>query len=130
RVSTTNAMAAGTATIATSASTPQKRLVVSSWDAWLSVRSRQDISLPIQVTGWPMARKSQSGYPAMRSASSEMKAIRTDMDIPGEVLAAVDHGGSLGRARALFPQAPEPFVDLSTGINPHSYPLFDLPATA
>jgi cobalamin biosynthetic protein CobC len=41
-----------------------------------------------------------------------------------------DHGGSLGRARALFPQAPEPWVDLSTGINPHSYPLFDLPATA
>ncbi|MBN9241570.1 MAG: threonine-phosphate decarboxylase [Mesorhizobium sp.] len=42
----------------------------------------------------------------------------------------VDHGGSLGRARALFPHAPEPFVDLSTGINPHSYPLFSLPATA
>ena len=47
-----------------------------------------------------------------------------------ETMAAVDHGGSLGRARALFPQAPQPFVDLSTGINPHSYPLFDLPATA
>ncbi|MFD2057371.1 threonine-phosphate decarboxylase CobD [Mesorhizobium calcicola] len=43
--------------------------------------------------------------------------------------AAVDHGGSLGRARALFPNASRPFVDLSTGINPHSYPLFDLPAT-
>ncbi|MER9948993.1 threonine-phosphate decarboxylase CobD [Mesorhizobium sp. M0047] len=42
---------------------------------------------------------------------------------------AVDHGGSLGRARALFPNASQPFVDLSTGINPHSYPLFDLPAT-
>lgn len=42
----------------------------------------------------------------------------------------MDHGGSLGRVRALFPHAPEPFVDLSTGINPHSYPLFDLPATA
>jgi cobalamin biosynthetic protein CobC len=42
----------------------------------------------------------------------------------------VDHGGSLARARALFPDAPEPFVDLSTGINPHSYPLFSLPATA
>lgn len=41
----------------------------------------------------------------------------------------MDHGGSLGRARALFPQAPQPFVDLSTGINPHSYPLFELPAT-
>ncbi|MBZ9773261.1 threonine-phosphate decarboxylase CobD [Mesorhizobium sp. CO1-1-8] len=43
--------------------------------------------------------------------------------------AVVDHGGSLGRARVLFPNALLPFVDLSTGINPHSYPLFDLPAT-
>lgn len=41
-----------------------------------------------------------------------------------------DHGGSLARAEALFPGAPRPWVDLSTGINPHSYPLFDLPATA
>ncbi len=41
-----------------------------------------------------------------------------------------DHGGSLGRARALFPAAPEPWIDLSTGINPHSYPLFDLPQAA
>lgn len=41
----------------------------------------------------------------------------------------MDHGGSLGRARALFPNAVLPFVDLSTGINPHSYPLFGLPAT-
>ena len=44
--------------------------------------------------------------------------------------AVADHGGSLSRARSLFPQAPEPWIDLSTGINPHSYPLFDLPATA
>ena len=42
----------------------------------------------------------------------------------------MDHGGSLGRAGALFPHAPLPFVELSTGINPHSYPLFDVPATA
>ncbi|MEQ1950651.1 threonine-phosphate decarboxylase CobD [Mesorhizobium sp. CN2-181] len=48
----------------------------------------------------------------------------------GKIETVDDHGGSLGRARALFPQAPQPFVDLSTGINPHSYPLFDLPATA
>jgi cobalamin biosynthetic protein CobC len=41
-----------------------------------------------------------------------------------------DHGGSLARARTLFPRAPEPWIDLSTGINPHSYPLFDLPATS
>ena len=33
------------------------------------------------------------------------------------------HGGDLGAARKLFPAAPEPFIDLSTGINPFSYPL-------
>jgi len=53
------------------------------------------------------------------------------MKVPAEGISAVaDHGGSLGRARSLFPHAPQPWIDLSTGINPHSYPLFDLPATA
>jgi cobalamin biosynthetic protein CobC len=53
------------------------------------------------------------------------------MDVPAKALATVaDHGGSLGRARSLFPHALQPWIDLSTGINPHSYPLFDLPATA
>jgi cobalamin biosynthetic protein CobC len=33
------------------------------------------------------------------------------------------HGGDLGAARRLFPDAPEPFLDLSTGINPHPCPL-------
>jgi cobalamin biosynthetic protein CobC len=33
------------------------------------------------------------------------------------------HGGDLVAARALFPDAPEPFIDLSTGINPHPHPL-------
>src|SRR5262249_54175144 len=28
------------------------------------------------------------------------------------------HGGDLGAARKLFPDAPEPFIDLSTGIHP------------
>lgn len=42
----------------------------------------------------------------------------------------MDHGGSLARARALFPQAPEPWVDLSTGIGPHAYPFSPPPATA
>jgi cobalamin biosynthesis protein CobC len=32
------------------------------------------------------------------------------------------HGGDLGAARRLFPGAPEPFIDLSTGINPNPYP--------
>jgi cobalamin biosynthetic protein CobC len=62
--------------------------------------------------------------------AKDRKAIRTDMKLLDGAIATVDHGGSLGRARALFPDAPQPFVDLSTGINPHSYPLFDLPATA
>jgi len=38
------------------------------------------------------------------------------------------HGGDLAAARRLFPGAPEPFIDLSTGINPNRYPLPRLPA--
>ena len=33
------------------------------------------------------------------------------------------HGGDLDAARRRFPGAVEPFIDLSTGINPHPYPL-------
>lgn len=40
-----------------------------------------------------------------------------------------DHGGNLGAALTLFPDAPKPWVDLSTGINPHSYPVSDMPAS-
>jgi cobalamin biosynthesis protein CobC len=40
-----------------------------------------------------------------------------------DTLAPLPHGGDLAAARLLFPGAPEPFVDLSTGINPHSYPI-------
>lgn len=32
------------------------------------------------------------------------------------------HGGRLCVARSLFPHVPQPWIDLSTGINPHSYP--------
>jgi cobalamin biosynthesis protein CobC len=38
------------------------------------------------------------------------------------------HGGDLSAARQMFPGAPEPFVDLSTGINPNPYPVPALPA--
>lgn len=44
----------------------------------------------------------------------------------GQVL----HGGDLDAARAAFPDAPEPWVDLSTGINPWPYPLPAIPGTA
>jgi cobalamin biosynthetic protein CobC len=32
------------------------------------------------------------------------------------------HGGRLGVARSLFPDVPQPWIDLSTGINPRPYP--------
>jgi cobalamin biosynthesis protein CobC len=38
-------------------------------------------------------------------------------------LAHLPHGGDLAAARRQFPDAPEPLIDLSTGINPHPYPL-------
>ena len=43
--------------------------------------------------------------------------------IVGEERAPLAHGGRLVEARRLFPGAPEPFLDLSTGINPHPYPV-------
>ena len=36
------------------------------------------------------------------------------------------HGGALEVARRLAPNARKPWIDLSTGINPHAYPLPDL----
>lgn len=42
----------------------------------------------------------------------------------------IAHGGDLDAARRLFPGAPEPWIDLSTGINPVPYPLPPLIASA
>jgi cobalamin biosynthesis protein CobC len=44
------------------------------------------------------------------------------------LLAPLSHGGDLTAARKLFPGAPEPFLDLSTGINPNPYPVPPLDA--
>jgi cobalamin biosynthetic protein CobC len=49
---------------------------------------------------------------------------------PPHMKTSLLHGGDLGAARKLFPGAPEPLIDLSTGINPHSYPLPQLPSDA
>ncbi|MGJ0507242.1 MAG: threonine-phosphate decarboxylase CobD [Methylocystis sp.] len=35
----------------------------------------------------------------------------------------IAHGGRLDAARRLYPDAPRPWIDLSTGINPRPYPL-------
>lgn len=40
------------------------------------------------------------------------------------------HGGRLDAARKRFPNAPEPWIDLSTGVNPHPYPAQAWPTSA
>ena len=42
----------------------------------------------------------------------------------------MEHGGDLTAVRARFPDAPEPWIDLSTGINPVPYPVPALPTEA
>ncbi|WP_333822643.1 threonine-phosphate decarboxylase CobD [Pinisolibacter sp.] len=42
----------------------------------------------------------------------------------------VYHGGDLAQVRNRFPDAPEPWIDLSTGINPCPYPIPPIPAEA
>lgn len=39
----------------------------------------------------------------------------------------IEHGGTLTALRAAYPDAPTPWLDLSTGINPEPYPLPSLP---
>src|ERR1700684_2736717 len=58
---------------------------------------------------------------AIRASATDMIPLR-GFDEP------LLHGGNLTSARCLFPDAPEPFIDLSTGINPNPYPLPQLPA--
>ena len=40
--------------------------------------------------------------------------------------ALLGHGGRLGAARTSYPDAPTPWLDLSTGVNPRPYPAPDL----
>lgn len=43
------------------------------------------------------------------------------MNLPADLSVFRRHGGRLRAAEALFPDAPRPWIDLSTGINPHPY---------
>ncbi len=47
---------------------------------------------------------------------------------PSDAYAPLFHGGDIDAARKQFPGAPQPFVDLSTGINPNPYPIAALPS--
>jgi cobalamin biosynthetic protein CobC len=56
------------------------------------------------------------------------RASATDIFPYNDADEPLPHGGDLAAAQRLFPDAPKPFIDLSTGINPNPYPLPDLPA--
>jgi cobalamin biosynthesis protein CobC len=47
-------------------------------------------------------------------------------EIRARVVAGESHGGNLVEARRRFPQAPEPWLDLSAAANPHPFPFADL----
>jgi cobalamin biosynthetic protein CobC len=50
-------------------------------------------------------------------------AVQPGASTPEGRSETVEHGGDLAAVRLRFPTAPEPWIDLSTGINPHAYPL-------
>lgn len=49
-------------------------------------------------------------------------AETTDLAAP-----RLSHGGDLSELKRLFPNAPQPLIDLSTGINPLAYPVPEVP---
>src|SRR6266540_2087083 len=59
---------------------------------------------------------------------SRARRVRATAMISHLDAGSLEHGGDLAGARRLFPHAPQPFIDLSTGINPHPYPLPSLAA--
>lgn len=55
-------------------------------------------------------------------AKSASRSV-SDILVSGSEAEPLLHGGDLAAARRLFPAAPQPFIDLSTGINPVPYRL-------
>ncbi len=45
------------------------------------------------------------------------------MSAHGPIVGRIAHGGRLDAARRRYPNAPQPWIDLSTGVNPQPYPL-------
>ena len=48
------------------------------------------------------------------------------MGVNSDAERLLQHGGNLAAARRLFPRAPEPWIDLSTGINARPYPVGEI----
>src|SRR5262245_65022905 len=61
----------------------------------------------------------------MRARSANMKDVPTTAN---DLLEPAEHGGDVGVARRRFPDAPQPWIDLSSGVNPFAYPVGDLPS--
>ncbi len=60
-----------------------------------------------------------------------MVSAKSMFDVPRPQLPhffQAEHGGDLSAARLAYPQAPGPWLDLSTGVNPYSYPTGGPPA--
>src|ERR1700747_880629 len=72
--------------------------------------------------------KPSASTASMASFIDPAKSMREALpgEMPGSLLAG--HGGDLSAAHLSYPQAPEPWLDLSTGVNPYSYPCGDVPA--
>src|SRR5215469_7002179 len=64
------------------------------------------------------------------SSASRVDVTAMAADPGAWTVAPDDHGGDLASARLMFPGAPEPLIDLSTGINPVPYPLPSIPPHA
>lgn len=58
-----------------------------------------------------------------RLAFSDITGRSVSTDPSDLARGRIAHGGRLDEARRLFAGAPEPFIDLSTGINPFPYPI-------
>ncbi|GJD96997.1 Histidinol-phosphate aminotransferase [Methylobacterium iners] len=81
---------------------------------------------PVRIAG--------RGLEGEREGQDGKRVGRMDQGGPGHRVsrgrAPIAHGGDLDAARLLFPGAPEPWIDLSTGINPVPYPLPPIEASA
>src|SRR5262245_31540258 len=95
-----------------------------------------------------MRRCMASGYPATASRMSARRASAANMGLrpDNEATSASStpaaaaeqtmrteypvHGGDLDAARLRYPAAPEPWIDLSTGINPVPYPIPEITPAA
>ncbi|MCG8689792.1 MAG: threonine-phosphate decarboxylase CobD [Minwuiales bacterium] len=51
--------------------------------------------------------------------------LNTDDEDATDRIAAPEHGGALAVISRAYPDAPRPWIDLSTGINPHPWPFPD-----